>query len=86
MAGGRFFRGTGCPDCKNTGFKGHTAIFEILVNDNGIQEMILKGAGAVEICAAAERDGRYRSLKQDAVNKVLQGVISLEDAVTAVMA
>jgi len=85
MAGGRFFRGVGCPACKNSGFKGHTALFEVLVNDNGIQEMILKGAGAAEISAAAERDGRYRSLKQDAVNKVLQGVISLEDAVTAVM-
>jgi type II secretory ATPase GspE/PulE/Tfp pilus assembly ATPase PilB-like protein len=46
--------------------------------------MILKGAGAAEISAAAERDGKFRSLKQDAVNKVLQGVISLEDAVTAV--
>jgi len=85
MAGGRFFRGVGCPACKNSGFKGHTALFEVLVNDNGIQEMILKGAGAAEISAAAERDGRYRSMKQDAVNKVLQGVISLEDAVTAVM-
>lgn len=85
MAGGRFFRGTGCPACKNSGFKGMTALFEVLVNDNGIQEMILKGAGAAEISAAAERDGRFRSLKQDAVNKVLQGVISLEDAVTAVM-
>ena len=85
MAGGRFFRGTGCPDCKNSGFKGHTALFEVLVNESGIQEMILKGAGAAEISAAAERDGRFRSMKQDAVNKVLQGVISLEDAVTAVM-
>jgi type IV pilus assembly protein PilB len=84
MAGGRFFRGAGCPACKNTGVKGHTALFEVLVNDNGIQEMILKGAGAAEISAAAERDGKFRSLKQDAVNKVLQGVISLEDAVTAV--
>jgi type IV pilus assembly protein PilB len=85
MAGGRFFRGAGCPACKNTGFKGHTALFEVLVNDNGIQEMILKGASAAEINAAAERDGTFRSLKQDAVNKVLQGVIILEDAVTAVM-
>jgi type IV pilus assembly protein PilB len=84
MAGGRFFRGAGCPACKNTGVKGHTALFEVLVNDNGIQEMILKGAGAAELSAAAERDGKFRSLKQDAVNKVLQGVISLEDAVTAV--
>jgi type II secretory ATPase GspE/PulE/Tfp pilus assembly ATPase PilB-like protein len=32
--------------------------------------------------AVAERDGNFRPLKQDAVNKVLQGVISLEDAVT----
>jgi type IV pilus assembly protein PilB len=85
MTGGRFFRGTGCPVCQNSGFKGNTALFEVLVIDNGIREMILKGVGAVEIGAAAERDGKLRTLKQDAVNKVLQGIISLEDAVTAVM-
>lgn len=83
MAGGRFFRGAGCPACKNTGFKGQTALFEILVNDNGLRETILKDAGAAEIRAAAERDGNFRPLKQDAFNKVLQGVISLEDAVAA---
>jgi type IV pilus assembly protein PilB len=47
--------------------------------------MILKGASAADIGAAAEREGKLRTLKQDAVNKVLQGVISLEDAVTAIM-
>jgi len=83
MAGGRFFRGAGCPACKNSGFKGRTALFEILFNDNGLQELILKGADAAEIRAAAERDGSFRPLKQDAINKMLQGVISLEDAVTA---
>jgi type IV pilus assembly protein PilB len=82
MAGGRFFRGAGCPACKNTGFKDRTALFEILVNDNGLRETILKGAGADEIRAAAERDANFRPLRQDAVNKVLQGIISLEDAVT----
>jgi type IV pilus assembly protein PilB len=85
MAGGRFFRGIGCPACQNSGFKGNTALFEVLVNDNGIREMILKGASAADIGAAAEREGKLRTLKQDAVNKVLQGVISLEDAVTAIM-
>lgn len=83
MAGGRFFRGAGCPACKNTGFKGRTALFEILFNDNGLQELILRGADAAGIRAAAERDGSFRPLKQDAINKMLQGVISLEDAVTA---
>ena len=85
MAGGRFFRGIGCPACQNSGFKGNTALFEVLVNDNGIREMILKGASSADISAAAEREGKLRTLKQDAVNKVLQGIICLEDAVTAVM-
>jgi type II secretory ATPase GspE/PulE/Tfp pilus assembly ATPase PilB-like protein len=44
--------------------------------------MILKGAGADEIRAAAERDVNFRPLREDAVNKMLQGIISLEDAVT----
>jgi len=85
MSGGRFFRGAGCPACQNTGYKGQTALFEVLLNDNGIREMILKGASAAEIRDAAERDGKLRGVRQDAVNKVLQGVISLEDAVSAVM-
>ncbi|HTZ40666.1 MAG TPA: ATPase, T2SS/T4P/T4SS family [Syntrophales bacterium] len=85
MTGGRFFRGTGCPACQNSGFKGNTALFEVLVIDNAIREMILKGVGAADISAAAEREGKLRTLKQDAVNKVLQGIIGLEDAVTAVM-
>jgi type IV pilus assembly protein PilB len=55
------------------------------VNDNGIREMILKGASAADISAASVQAGKLRTLKQDAVNKVLQGVICLEDAVTAVM-
>ena len=83
MAGGRFFRGTGCDACRNTGFRGQTALFEILVNDNGLRETLLGGADAAGIRAAAGRDGNFRPLRQDAVNKVLQGVISLEDAVTA---
>jgi type IV pilus assembly protein PilB len=85
MAGGRFFRGIGCPACQNSGFKGATALFEVLVNDNGIREMILKGAGAADISAYAERDGKLRTLKQDAVSKVLQGIICLDDAMTAIM-
>lgn len=83
LAGGRFFRGTGCPACRNSGYKGRTALFEILFNHNGLQELILKGTDADGIRAAGERDGSFRPLKQDAINKMLQGVISLEDAVAA---
>jgi len=68
---------------RNTGLKGRTALFELLVSDNELRETILGGADASGIRAAAERDGNFRPLRQDAVNKVLQGIIGLEEAVTA---
>jgi type IV pilus assembly protein PilB len=69
----------------NTGYKGRTGIFEVLVNDEMVQELILKRKSAQDITRAAIADGRLRTLKDDAVSKVLQGVTTLEEAASAVM-
>ncbi len=82
---GQFQRGRGCPACMGTGYRGRTGIFEILLNDEMVQEMILKGASAQEISRAAKQAGRLRSLREDAVIKVLNGVTTLEEAASAVM-
>jgi type IV pilus assembly protein PilB len=50
-----------------------------------VQDMILRGASAQEINRAAKQAGRLRSLKEDAVIKVLNGVTTLEEAASAVM-
>ncbi len=47
--------GAGCPECVGTGFKGRTGVFELLVLDGAIREMVCRRASALEIKAAAQR-------------------------------
>jgi type IV pilus assembly protein PilB len=80
-----FKRGTGCYHCNNTGFKGRTGVYEILVNDEQVQEMILHRASSQEISRTLQKNGSLRTLKQDASFKVLNGITTLEEATRAVM-
>jgi type IV pilus assembly protein PilB len=80
-----FQRGKGCYQCLNTGYKGRTGIFEVLVNDEMIQEMILKRKSSQEITRTAIAEGKLRTLKDDAASKVLQGITTLEEAASMVM-
>ena len=80
-----FQKGKGCYQCMNTGYKGRTGIFEVLVNDEIVQEMILKRMPSQEITRIAVAEGRLRTLKEDAANKVLHGITTLEEAASAVM-
>jgi type IV pilus assembly protein PilB len=83
--GAKFQRGKGCNQCLNTGYKGRTGLFEVLINDEMIQHMILERRSAQEITREAKTSGRLRTLQEDAANKVMQGITTLEEAATAVM-
>jgi len=80
-----FQRGKGCYQCKNTGYKGRTGLFEVLVNDEMVQDMILRKMSSQEITRAVVDAGKLITLRQDAVKKVLQGITTLEEAESAVM-
>jgi len=80
-----FQRGKGCYQCKNTGYKGRTGIFEVLTNSEMIQEMILKRKSSQEIARAAKEAGSLQTLQEDAAAKVLKGITTLEEALSAVM-
>ena len=80
-----FMRGKGCYQCMNTGYKGRTGIFEVLVNDEMVHEMILKRKSAQEITREATLAGRLRTLQNDARDKVVRGLTTLEEAASAVM-
>ena len=82
---GSFMRGRGCNQCMNTGYKGRTGIFEVLVNDEMIQRLILEKRSAQEIAREAKKAGKLRTLQEDAAAKVLQGITTLEEAAGAVM-
>jgi len=80
-----FQRGRGCYQCKNTGYKGRTGLFEVLVNNDMIQEMILKRYSNQAITKAAVEAGTLRTLREDAAFKVMNGMTTLEEATSAVM-
>jgi type IV pilus assembly protein PilB len=85
IEGANFKRGRACFQCMGTGYKGRTGIFEALVIDEMVQDMILKRKSAQEITRAAHQAGRLRTLKEDAAYKVLEGITTLEEATLAVM-
>ncbi len=80
-----FMKGKGCYQCMNTGYKGRTGVFEVLVNDEMVQDLIIAGKSAQEITRAAVAAGKLRTLKQDAADKVLRGITTLEEAASVVM-
>jgi type IV pilus assembly protein PilB len=74
----QFFEGAGCIECGGTGFKGRTAICELLDLSDRIREMILDRRPGSEVKKAAHEEG-MRFLRESAVEKVLLGLTTLRE-------
>src|SRR5437867_3848898 len=73
-----FYEGTGCLDCAGTGYRGRTAIHELLDLSDRIREMILERKPASEIKRLAHEEG-ITFLRESALQKVLSGVTTLKE-------
>jgi len=80
-----FKRGKGCAICMQTGFRGRTGLFEVLKNDESVQELISKGASSREITNTTHAAGHMKILREAALEKVFSGKTTLEEAASAVM-
>lgn len=83
--GANFMEGNGCFNCMDKGYKGRTGIYEVLIIDDMVQDMILKRRSAQEITRTLRETGKLTTLKDDAADKVLKGITTLEEAASAVM-
>ena len=77
--------GQGCFNCMHTGYKGRTGIFEVLVIDDMVRDMIIRHCSSHEINRAAIEAGKFVTLRDNALEKAVQGVTSLEEAASAVL-
>ena len=84
--GTKFRRGKGCYNCMETGYQGRTGLYEVLVIDDEVEDMILKRVSAREITRATRSAGRLKTLKDDAAAKIRAGITTIEEAASAVMA
>jgi len=75
-----FYKPVGCPECLNTGFTGRSAVYEILIVDDVIRELINNNADSNRIKRVARERG-MRTLREDAARKALKGETSLAEVV-----
>lgn len=74
----KFYRGKGCPKCLNTGYKGRIGIFELMLADDKIRNLITARAPLDEIKKQAQISGMV-SLKNDGIQKVKEGLTTAEE-------
>jgi len=73
-----FYRKKGCNLCMQTGFRGRTAIFEIMIVDDEIKRLILKTSDANQINELALKQGMI-TLQKDGILKVMNGITTAEE-------
>jgi general secretion pathway protein E len=78
LQGRKIYRGTGCPACLNTGYAGRTGIFELLIVNEAIQNLILKTSDSNAIKHKAVEFGMV-TLRQNGAQKVLNGITTIEE-------
>ena len=75
-------RGPGCPACNQRGYKGRMGIHELLVSDDAIRVHIRQRSSALEILQTSLKGG-MRTLRQDGIDKVLQGHTDVKEVLAA---
>ncbi|MDX2465460.1 MAG: type IV-A pilus assembly ATPase PilB [Porticoccus sp.] len=68
----------GCPKCTN-GYKGRVGIYEVLKVTPAVSRIIMEGGNSLDIAETAKKEG-FRTLRQSALRRAAEGIISLEEA------
>jgi type IV pilus assembly protein PilB len=76
--GTKFYRGKGCTKCKNSGFSGRIGIYELLIMDSKIKDMVTAKMSASDIKKKAIELG-MRTLFQDGIEKAKKGLTTIEE-------
>jgi type IV pilus assembly protein PilB len=73
-------RGTGCPDCGGTGYRGRTAVYEVLAVDAAMRQVLVRDTSEAAISAQARSAGML-TLRAAAIEKARRGETTFEEAV-----
>ena len=74
----KIYKGRGCTVCNGSGYKGRTGLYEVMVVDDEIRELILVGASAVELKKKAMERGMI-TLRRSGLRKIMEGMTTLEE-------
>lgn len=73
----KVYRGRGCPKCYHTGYRGRTAVFEIILFSKSAKRLIAKNVPRAELMDAIVKEGNYRPLRDNVYELVRDGVTTV---------
>ena len=73
------FKAKGCAKCADSGYKGRTGIYQVMPVSDAISRIIMEGGNSIEIADQAHKEGVI-DVRRGALNKVMEGLVSLEEA------
>jgi type IV pilus assembly protein PilB len=76
----QLYKGRGCANCNNTGYRGRVGLYEVMEISEDIRELILSGASALELRRKAIEEGMI-TLRQSGLHKIQDGATSVEEVV-----
>ena len=76
----RLYKGRGCANCNNTGYRGRVGLFEVMEISDELRELILSGASAMELRRKAMEEGMI-TLRLSGLQKLRDGQTSVEEVV-----
>ncbi len=85
VVGRKFFRGRGCDVCHSSGYKGRTAIYEIMVMDEGLRDLIMKEASVSVLRDESRRRG-MRTLRESGLRAIYEGLTTIDEVVRETIA
>lgn len=74
----QLYKAVGCPECRGIGYKGRIGVFEAILMNEEMADLITKKPGEAEVMKVAKNQGMI-TMQQDGVLKVLKGVTDLEE-------
>jgi type IV pilus assembly protein PilB len=80
LRGKKFYRGSGCENCNNTGYKGRVGLFELMIMNNELREMIMVNASTDELRNAAQKGGML-TLRDAGMKVAFEGITTPEEVV-----
>lgn len=80
-----FYRGKGCRECNQIGYRGRCGVYELLVLNDSIRGMILEGRSGTEIKKVARETTGMSTLREDGLLKVLSGDTTLDEVMRVTM-
>lgn len=74
----KFYKGEGCSECSGSGYKGRTGLYELLIVNDRIRELVVKRESLAAIRNAAAEEG-MKTLRENGLKKAAKGITTIEE-------